>query len=165
MQKIGLLSDTHSYLDPQLKDFFKDCDEIWHVGDVGAFSVIEELEKWKPLRCVYGNIDDHQMRAEFPEVAHFQCEEIQVVLLHIGGTPSRYKPLANNAIKTYRPNLLICGHSHILKVQYDKKNNLLFINPGAAGKHGFHHVRTAIRFVIDGKNIKDLEIIELGVRG
>lgn len=165
MQKIGLLSDTHSYLDPQLEEFFKDCDEIWHAGDVGNMQLIETLEQWKPLRCVFGNIDDHRLRAVFPEMQYFVCENIRVLMLHIGGTPSRYKPKALSAIRELQPKLFICGHSHILKVQYDKKNELLFINPGAAGNHGFHHVRTALRFVIDKETIKDLEIIELGKRG
>lgn len=165
MQKIGLLSDTHSYLDPQLEEFFKDCDEIWHAGDVGNIEVIKELEKWKPLRCVYGNIDDHKLRAEFPEILNFMCEEVNVLMLHIGGTPNKYRATAQNAINYYRPQLFICGHSHILKVQYDKKNEMLFINPGASGNHGFHHIRTAVRFCIEGKNIKDLEVVELGQRG
>ncbi len=165
MQKIGLLSDTHSYLDPQLKEFFKDCDEIWHAGDVGNIEVVKELESWKPLRCVYGNIDNHKLRAEFPEVLTFNCEQVKVLMLHIGGTPKNYRPNASAAIQQFRPKLFICGHSHILKVQYDPKNELLYINPGAAGNHGFHHVRTAVRFCIEGKNIKDLEVIELGNRG
>lgn len=164
MKRIGLLSDTHAYLDPQLQVFFHDCDEIWHAGDVGALEVIETLEHWKPLRCVYGNIDDHRLRAEFPEVLCFECEQVRVVMTHIGGTPTRYKPLAMSAIERYNPKLFICGHSHILKVQYDKKYDLLFINPGAAGKHGFHHVQTAVRFVIDKDTIKDLEVIELETR-
>lgn len=165
MQKIGLLSDTHSFLDPQLEAFFSPCEEIWHAGDVGNMEVIRQLELWKPLRCVYGNIDDHKMRAEFPEILHFSCENITVLMLHIGGTPSKYRATALAAIQHFQPQLFICGHSHILKVQYDKKNELLFINPGAAGKHGFHQVRTAVRFSIDKKNIQDLEIIELGKRG
>lgn len=164
MRKIGLLSDTHSFLDKQLHEFFAPCDEIWHAGDVGNISIVETLETWKPLRCVYGNIDDYRLRAEFPEVATFFCEEVKVVMLHIGGNTFRYSPLAKEYIREHTPKLFICGHSHILKVVYDKKNELLFVNPGAAGKHGFHHVRTAIRFVIDKDQIKDLEVIELGTR-
>lgn len=164
MQRIGLLSDTHSYLDPKLQDFFYDCDEIWHAGDVGKIEVIEMLEKWKPLRCVYGNIDDYRLRAEFPELLNFECEHVKVLMTHIGGSPYRYKLLAREAIKKYKPQLFICGHSHILKVQYDTTNKLLFINPGAAGNHGFHQVRTAIRFTVEGQNIKDLEVVELGNR-
>ncbi|PVX52428.1 hypothetical protein C7377_0742 [Balneicella halophila] len=165
MQKIGLLSDTHSYLDPQLKEFFAPCDEIWHAGDVGSIEVINQLEQWKPLRCVYGNIDDHKLRAEFPEIQFFYCEKVKVLMIHIGGKPKAYRASALAAIGEFRPQLFICGHSHILKVEYDKEYEMLFVNPGASGKHGFHHVRTAVRFTIENENIKDFEIIELGVRG
>lgn len=165
MQKIGLLSDTHSYLDPQLEEFFSPCDEIWHAGDVGNVEVINKLKQWKPIRCVYGNIDDHKLRAEFPEILPFECEKVNVLMTHIGGTPYKYRATALAAIKQYCPKLFICGHSHILKVEYDKKYEMLFVNPGAAGNHGFHHVRTAVRFTIDKDNIKDFEIIELGKRG
>lgn len=164
MKKIGLLSDTHSYLDPQLEEFFKNCDEIWHAGDVGNISILETLEKWKPIRCVYGNIDDYKLRAEYPEILNFKCEQVNVLLLHIGGSPGKYQATALSAIRQVQPQLFICGHSHILKVQYDKIHGMLFINPGAAGIHGFHQVRTAIRFIIEGKNIKNMEIIELGKR-
>ncbi len=164
MKKIGLLSDTHSFWDAQLEEFFKDCDEIWHAGDVGAIQVIEKMEALKPLRCVYGNIDDHRLRAEFEEILVFECEEVKVLMIHIGGHPYKYDKKALQAIKEHRPQLFICGHSHILKVQYDKDNQLLFINPGAAGNHGFHSVRTAIRFAIEKAVIKDLEIIELAKR-
>ncbi len=162
MQKIGLLSDTHSYLDPQLEEFFKNCNEIWHAGDVGSIEVIKQMEEWKPLRCVYGNIDDHKLRAEFPEILCFDCEQVKVLMLHIAGTPQKYRATALAAIQQFQPKLLVCGHSHILKVQYDKKYDLLFVNPGAAGKYGFHQIRTAVRFCIDKTSIKDLEIIELG---
>lgn len=164
MKKIGLLSDTHSYLDPQLEEFFSNCDEIWHAGDVGNIEVIQSLENWKPVRCVYGNIDDHTLRAEFPEILNFKCEQVHVLMIHIGGSPGKYRTTALSAIRQMQPQLFICGHSHILKVQYDKKYEMLLINPGAAGKHGFHKVRTAMRFTIVGKNIKDLEIIELEKR-
>lgn len=165
MQRIGLLSDTHSYLDAQLKEFFKDCDEIWHAGDVGNTAVLDELKLWKPLRCVYGNIDSQKLRTECPEIQHFACEKVSVLMIHIGGRPGKYYPTAKAAIQKHQPKLFICGHSHILKVQYDQHSNMLYINPGAAGKHGFHKVRTAIRFLIDGEQIKDLDVIELGTRG
>lgn len=164
MIKIGLLSDTHSYLDPKLEAFFAPCDEIWHAGDIGNIVVTDTLKKWKPLRAVFGNIDDHKVRSEFPEFITLKCEEVKILMLHIGGSFGRYSSLAKSYIEKYRPKLFICGHSHILKVQYDKKNEMLYMNPGASGRHGFHAVRTAVRFSIDGANIKDLEIVELEVR-
>lgn len=164
MIKIGLLSDTHSYLDPSLETFFASCDEIWHAGDIGTIAVADTLRQWKPLRAVFGNIDDHKVRSEFPEVMTWKCEDVKILMIHIGGSFGRYSTLAQSHIVKYRPKLFICGHSHILRVQYDKKNNMLYINPGASGKHGFHTVRTAVRFSIDGANIKNLEIVELEVR-
>jgi len=162
MTKILLLSDTHSYMDSRILHYAEECDEIWHCGDFGNWEVIEALEKIKPLRGVYGNIDDAKIRKEFPEVLHFKCEKIKVLMIHIGGYPGRYSALTKQEIEKEKPNLFISGHSHILKVMMDKKLNLLHMNPGAAGKVGWHKVRTLLRFTIDGEEIKDLEVIELG---
>jgi putative phosphoesterase len=161
MRKIGLLSDTHGYADPKLYDFFKECDEIWHAGDIGSTEVAEKLERWKKLKAVYGNIDDLTLRNKYPEHQRFQCEETDVWITHIGGYPGRYDKLIKNEIKRNPPDLFICGHSHILKVQYDKELDLLHINPGAAGKSGFHKYRTAVRFDIDKEEIKNLEVFEI----
>lgn len=162
MIRIGLISDTHSYLDPKVKKYFKEVDEIWHIGDVGNVEVIHELTKIKPVRGVYGNIDGQDIRKIFPKHAKFTCEEVTVWLTHIGGYPGRYAKEVRERIRFAPPQLFISGHSHILKVMYDKKLNLLHINPGAAGKSGFHKVKTLVRFTIDKKEIKDLEVIELG---
>lgn len=164
MTRIGLISDTHSYLDPSVFKYFENCDEIWHAGDIGAIDVTDRLAAFKPLRAVYGNIDGGVIRQVYPRDLLFKCEEVDVFITHIGGYPGRYSLEAKNIIAKERPQLFICGHSHILKVMYDKKYNLLHINPGAAGKYGFHQVKTIIRFAIDGKEIKDLEVIELGKR-
>ncbi len=164
MMRIGLISDTHGYLDPKVKKYFKECDEIWHLGDVGNIDVIKQLTKIKPVRGVYGNIDGQDIRKNFPKELKFTCEEVKVWLVHIGGYPNRYAKDVRERIKFNAPNLFISGHSHILKVMFDKKLNLLHINPGAAGKSGFHKVKTLIRFTIDKKDIKDLEVIELGIK-
>lgn len=164
MTKIGLLSDTHGYLDPKVHKYFKDVDEIWHAGDIGKDSVIQELKKWKPLRVVYGNIDDHQMRAEFKKNEIFMVDGVKVFLTHIGGYPYRYAPGIEPLLKKEKPDLFICGHSHILKVMHDKNLNLLHLNPGAAGFHGFHKVKTLLRFELDQGKIQNLEAIELGPR-
>lgn len=161
MKRIGLLSDTHTFLHPRLKELLADCHEIWHAGDIGNAATAEAFNSIKPLRAVYGNIDGQDIRIQYPEVLTFFCEEVKVSMIHIGGYPGRYSPKAKEIIKKEKPKLFISGHSHILKVMYDKKNKLLHINPGAAGKSGFHKVITAIRFTIDKKEIKDLEIIEL----
>ncbi len=161
MTKIGLLSDTHGYVDSKLYDFFKECKEIWHAGDIGNLEVAEKLERWKPLKAVYGNIDDQTIRKKFPENQRFKCENTEVWITHIGGYPGKYDKLVRHEIKNNPPGLFICGHSHILKVQYDNELNLLHINPGAAGKSGFHKYRTAIRFDIDNKKVKNLEIFEI----
>jgi len=164
MKRIGLLSDTHSYLDPAIFKHFKECDEIWHAGDIGEIKVLDELNKFKPTRAVYGNIDAAIIRKECPLHQRFMCEGVDVWITHIGGYPKRYSPPIKEAIKKNPPKLFISGHSHILKVMYDKELSLLHMNPGAAGKYGFHQVKTLLRFTIDGKDIKDLEVIELGKR-
>lgn len=162
MTKILLLSDSHSYIDDRIINYAKNADEIWHCGDFGNMDVIEKLEEIKPLRGVYGNIDDAKIRTVFPEVSRFLCEEVEVVMIHIGGYPGKYTPLAKKEIGKKSPQLFISGHSHILKAMFDDKNQLLHLNPGAVGKQGWHKTRTMMRFCIDGAEIKDLEVIELG---
>lgn len=162
MKKILLLSDTHSYMDSRILSYAKEADEVWHCGDFGSLEVIEKLEQIRPLRGVYGNIDDAKIRKEFPEVLRFQCEKVDVLMIHIGGYPGRYTQLTKEEIEKKAPKLFISGHSHILKVMMDKKRGILHMNPGAAGKVGWHKVRTMLRFKIDGSDIKDLEVIELG---
>lgn len=162
MTKILLLSDSHSYIDDRIIDYAKNADEIWHCGDFGNMEVIEKLEEIKPLRGVYGNIDDAKIRTVFPEVNRFVCEEVEVVMIHIGGYPGKYSTLAKQEIGKKSPQLFISGHSHILKAMFDDKNQLLHLNPGAVGKQGWHITRTMMRFCIDGAEIKDLEVIELG---
>ncbi len=164
MKRILLLSDNHSYIDDRILSYTQDVDEVWHAGDFGNMEVIEQLESIKPLRGVYGNIDDAKIRSAFPEVCSFMCEDVKVMMIHIGGYPGRYSPLAKKEISAEHPQLFISGHSHILKAMNDQKNNLLHLNPGACGKQGWHKVRTMMRFSIDGKDIKDLEVIELGTR-
>ncbi len=161
MTKIGLLSDTHNFLDERIFIHFDSCDEIWHAGDIGSLTVTDALSEFKPLRAVYGNIDGVELRRMFPLHNRFQCEDVDVWLTHIGGYPGKYAPEVRAELFINPPQLFISGHSHILKVQYDKKLNLLHINPGAAGKYGFHTIRTLVRFEIDGKNIQNLEVIEL----
>ena len=161
MKKIGLISDTHSYLHPKIFEYFIECDEIWHAGDVGNASIIDELAKFKTIRAVYGNIDGQETRKVCPKNQRFICEEVDVWITHIGGYPDRYSSDVREDIKKNPPNLFISGHSHILKVMYDKKLNLLHMNPGAAGKYGIHKLITMLRFSIDGKEIKNLEVIEL----
>lgn len=162
MKKILLLSDTHSHLDDRILSYAKNVDEIWHCGDFGNRDVVDQLAAIKPLRGVYGNIDGTEIRKEFPEVLHFTCEEVDVLMIHIGGYPGKYTPLTKSEIKKKKPKIFISGHSHILKVMMDKENNILHMNPGACGKVGWHKVRTMLRFTIDGAEIKDLEVIELG---
>ena len=161
MMKILLLSDTHGFIDKQIMKYVKLADEVWHVGDIGNFEVIDTIQKIKPIRAVYGNIDNKEIRAEFPLDAKFKVENIRVWMTHIGGYPNRYDKRVRDQIKQNPPKLFIRGHSHILKVIYDKKLNLLHMNPGAAGKHGFHNVRTMLRFEINKSEIQNLEIIEL----
>ncbi len=164
MTRIGLISDTHDCLDNAVFRHFEQCDEIWHAGDFGTAAVADKLKAFKPLRGVYGNIDGNDIRLEFPEQLVFQCEGVRVLMIHIGGYPGRYSPVAKQAIAAYKPQLFISGHSHILKVMYDDKLQCLHMNPGAAGRSGWHKVRTLIRFVIDGKDMKQCEVIELGPR-
>jgi putative phosphoesterase len=164
MKKIGLISDTHGHLEESVFKYFKDCDEIWHAGDIGTVGLTDKLAAFKPLRAVYGNIDGQDVRIAHPKDQRFFCEGVDVWITHIGGYPGRYGQGVNAQMKINPPKLFICGHSHILKVMYDKQYNLLHINPGAAGVHGFHQVKTLVRFSIDGKDIKDLEVIELGKR-
>jgi len=162
MVKIGLISDTHSYLDDAVFKHFENCDEIWHAGDFGSIDVADKLAAFKPFKGVYGNIDGGDIRKTYPENLRFKCENVDVWMTHIGGYPDRYSPLVKPEIYANPPQLFICGHSHILKVIYDKKISCLHINPGAAGKQGWQKVRTLIRFAIDDDKIKDLQIIELG---
>lgn len=162
--KIGLISDTHSYLDQAVFQYFEHCDEIWHAGDFGSMDVIEKLQQFKPLKGVYGNIDQKDIRLQFPEHLRFNCENMDVWMTHIGGYPGKYSPLVKPEIMLNPPKLFICGHSHILKVQYDPKLGLLHLNPGAAGKQGWHTVRTLMRFDIHGDKIENLEVIELAGR-
>ena len=161
MKQIGLISDTHNYLDPSVFEHFKNCDEIWHAGDFGTSAISDQLRSFKNLRGVYGNIDGYDIKSVYPEQLVFMCEEVKVMIRHIGGYPPRYNVESKKEITIHQPQLFISGHSHILKVMYDNKLNCLHMNPGAAGKHGWHKVRTLIRFAIDGKNIKDCEVIEL----
>ncbi|RQP13312.1 MAG: metallophosphoesterase [Chryseobacterium sp.] len=162
MTKVLLLSDTHSYLDDRILAYAAQADEVWHAGDFGNHDVIEQLQAVKPLRGVYGNIDNAEIRKEFPEVLRFRCEEVDVLMIHIGGYLGKYSPLTKAELEKQKPKLFISGHSHILKVMFDNKNDLLHLNPGAAGKVGWHQMRTMLRFTIDGAEIKDLEVIELG---
>lgn len=164
MKKIGLLSDTHHYLDDAVFKYFDQCDEIWHGGDFGTEEIIDKLEGFKPLRGVYGNIDGYDVRSRMPEVNSFTCEEVKVLMIHIGGYPGRYSPLAKKEMALHKPGLFISGHSHILKVIYDDKLSCLHINPGAAGKQGWHQTRTLIRFEIHDQDIRQCEVIGLGKR-
>lgn len=165
MTKILLLSDTHGHLDDTILKYAEQADEIWHAGDIGSLAVADTLKAIKPLRAVYGNIDDSKIQLEFPLDNRFYCEQVDVWMTHIGGYPNKYNIRVRDDIKTRPPKLFICGHSHILKVMWDKKLGLLHMNPGACGNQGFHQMRTMLRFEIDGKDIKNLEIVELGKRG
>jgi putative phosphoesterase len=164
MIKIGLLSDTHGWWDEKYVTHFEPCDEIWHAGDVGSVLVAERLAAIRPFRAVYGNTDDCELRLMYPRVNQFTIENVKVMLTHIGGYPGNYAPDIRDELYSAKPNLFITGHSHILKVMYDKILNCLHINPGAAGRSRIDYVRTLVRFVIDREEIKDLEIIELGMK-
>jgi uncharacterized protein len=164
--KIGLLADTHSYLDPNVFDYFKDVDEIWHAGDIGEPGVADALEKFKPLKAVFGNIDGKSMQARFSEDLWFDCDGIQIWMTHIGGAPPNYNPRIKKEFALRIPDVFICGHSHILRVKKDPGyNNMLYLNPGAAGNHGFHAIKTILRFEIADGKIQNMEAIELGKRG
>jgi uncharacterized protein len=165
MLRIGLISDTHGYLDSKIPEVFKEVDEIWHAGDFGGMSLINELKKLNPLYGVYGNIDGQDIRSEFPLNLELQREGLKILMIHIGGYPGNYDPRARRKIEEVKPDIFICGHSHILKVIRDTKYNMLAMNPGAAGVHGFHLVKTVLRFAINNKKIENLEVIELGKRG
>lgn len=161
MKRIGLLSDTHNFWDQRYLTHFKNCDEVWHAGDIGSVDLAQHFEQEIVFRAVYGNIDDAKTRLYYPGFLRFCLEGVDVLITHIGGYPGKYAPNVKKTLDSNPPKLLICGHSHILKVIYDKKYDCLTINPGAAGKYGFHKVRTLVKFILDNGNIKDLEIIEL----
>lgn len=165
MRRIGLLSDTHGHLDDRMEKLLGECDEIWHAGDIGSSAVTDRLMQLKPLKAVCGNIDGAELRLQFPTVLRFRCEEVEVLMTHIGGYPGHYDRAVWPLLKGNPPKLFIAGHSHILKVIFDPKYRMLHINPGAAGVQGFHQMRTLVRFSIAGDQIKDLEVVELGKRG
>jgi uncharacterized protein len=162
--KIGLLSDTHGWIHPRLFEHFASCDEIWHAGDIGSMDIADKLAAFRPFKAVYGNIDDATIRLVFKENLIFRAEELNVWITHIGGTPGHYDKRVKTVIYENPPDIFICGHSHIAKVMHDRKAGCLYINPGAAGYTGFHKFMTAIRFQIDGSDIHDMELIELGER-
>ena len=165
MKRIGIISDTHGTFDERLREFLKDVDEIWHAGDIGSLELADEIAAFKPLRAVTGNIDGGVTRRVYPDFLSFECEQVSVLMTHIGGYPRRYDPRAVQRIQAVRPKLFIAGHSHILKVQYDPVYDLLAVNPGAAGEYGFHRTRTAVRLVIGGAQMRDMEVGEWPRRG
>ncbi len=172
MTRIGLISDTHNYLDEQVFEHFKNCNEIWHAGDFGSIEIAEQLLRCQAtfgrqtpvLKGVYGNIDGYDIRSVYPEKLRWKCEDVEVMMTHIGGYPPKYNPAIKKELTENPPQLFISGHSHILKIMYDEKLECLHMNPGAGGKHGWHKIRTIIRFAIDRKEIKDCEVIELGTK-
>jgi putative phosphoesterase len=169
MKRIGLISDTHGYLDEMVLNHFQHCDEIWHAGDFGTISIAKQLEAIKTkkqvvVRGVYGNIDGYDVRSVYPEKLVWTCEEVKILMLHIGGYPPKYNATVKEELLKHQPQLFISGHSHILKIMYDEKLQCLYMNPGAAGKQGWHSRRTIVRFTVEGKNMKDCEVIELGKR-
>lgn len=165
MTRIGLLSDTHSFLDAKVFDYFAECDEVWHAGDIGNLEVADALENFKPFRAVYGNIDGASLRVRYPLDLHFECEGVAVFMTHIGGYPGKYQKRVRDILVQKPPKLFICGHSHILKIIPDQQFHLLHINPGACGNEGFHKIKTLVHFSLEEGIIKDLEVIELGARG
>lgn len=165
MKRIGLLSDTHSYMDENILSYFEECDEIWHAGDIGKIEVADQIAEFRPLKAVFGNIDTPDIRREFPLDLRFEMEGLDVLITHIGGYPGRYNKRVYEIFLQNPPGLFICGHSHILKVMFDKQFNFLHINPGACGIHGFHAIRTMVRFSVEDGKVKDLQAIELGKRG
>lgn len=164
MKKILLLSDTHSFIDEQILKFVNQADEVWHAGDIGSIEVSDTIKKHKPLRAVFGNIDGKEIRAEYPLDQQFDVDGLKVWITHIGGYPKRYQQRVREQLRHYKPDVFICGHSHILKVQYDQTHGLLHLNPGAAGKVGFHKIRTMLRFTVSKGEMKNLEVIELAKR-
>lgn len=164
--KVGLLSDTHGFLDQSIFEHFKHCDEVWHAGDIGDEDLLHELEAFKPVRAVFGNIDNRTLQNNLPEDLWFNVEGLTIWMTHIGGAPPNYNPRVKKILAERIPDIFICGHSHILRIKRDPKfNNMLYLNPGAAGNHGFHHIKTLVRFDLENKEIKNLEVIELGKRG
>lgn len=161
MVKIGVLSDTHGFVDPKVLEFFKDCDQVWHAGDIGNEETANKLEQFKPLKAVFGNIDGTEIRMRFKIREYFTCEEVSVLITHIGGYPGHYEQGIPAILTELKPQIFVCGHSHILKVIHDKKYNLLHLNPGASGNSGFHTLKTALRFQIDGKSISNMEVLEI----
>lgn len=161
MKRIGLLSDTHAYWDEKYLKYFESCDEIWHAGDIGSLEVAEKLSAFRPFRAVYGNIDGQEIRKIYPQINRFTIEDAEILIKHIGGYPGNYDSSIRGSLFVHPPKLFISGHSHILKVKYDKTLHMLHINPGAAGIYGFHKTRTLVRFTIDDGNFKDLEVVEL----
>ena len=161
MKRIGLLSDTHAYWDKKYLKYFESCDEIWHAGDIGSLEVAEKLSAFRPFRAVYGNVDGQEIRKIYPQINRFTIENAEILIKHIGGYPGNYDSSIRSSLFVHPPKLFISGHSHILKVKYDKTLNMLHINPGAAGIYGFHKTRTLVRFTIDDGNFNDLEVVEL----
>jgi len=161
MTSIGIISDTHSYIDKKILSYFKDCNEIWHAGDIGDEKVLDQLNKIADVKAVYGNIDNHRIRTMAPENNIFKVEDMRILITHIAGYPNRYNGRSKALIRELKPDVVVTGHSHILKVIYDKEFNHLHINPGAAGKSGFHRLRTLIRFKLDGKKMSEMEVIEM----
>jgi len=162
--RIGLLADTHGFLDPALFDYFRECDEIWHAGDFGPADVLDRLKSFKPLRGVYGNIDGAEIRTELTERLEWRCEDLRVYMRHVGGYPGRYDRRAKQELVSSKPDLFICGHSHITRIMRDPELKLLHMNPGAAGLVGWHTKRTALRFTVNADKVRDVELIELGPR-
>ncbi len=164
--RLGLLSDTHGYLDETILTHFKDCDEVWHAGDIGSLELLNAMRAFKPVRAVYGNIDDKTIQAEVPQDLYFDCEGLKIFITHIGGKPPTYNPRVKKLLVKANPDIFICGHSHLLLVKRDATfSNMLFLNPGAAGQQGFHAVKTLIRFELIDKQVRNMEVIELGKRG
>lgn len=164
MKKIGLMSDTHNYLDPQLYKVFAECDEIWHAGDIGNVEIAQELAAFKPFRAVFGNIDDKKVQSLYPEHLFLEMEDVAVLMIHIAGSLPRYNQKTKQLLAQYRPQVLICGHSHILKVQFDELNNCLYLNSGACGVEGWHKMKTVLRFELANGKLDKLELVELGER-
>ena len=165
MTRIGLLSDTHSYLDANALEHLASCDEILHAGDIGDHSIIDRLESIKPVQAVYGNIDDREVQSRYPEDLWLEREGFTIFMTHIGGAPPNYNPRVKKMLQQKSPDIFICGHSHILKIARDPNRNFIYINPGAAGNHGFHSMKTLVRFTLNQGEIENLEVVELGKRG